>query len=282
MTAGYEFRGSQSIICGGSRGIGLETARAIVRRGGHVCIVARDTEVLEAAARQLMASRVDDSQRIQTIACDTSDETRLRPLLDEQVRRNGVPDYLINNVGFAYPQYVHLLGVEDFRRNMDVNYYGQLVPLLILLPYFMAARKGHIANVSSMLGFMGMMGYAAYAPTKFALVGLTDSLRNELKPYGITFSILYPPDTETEGFEKENQTKPRETQLMSASVKLMSPEAVAAVFVRGLLKRQYAIMPLQARAVWWLNRVFPWLVRRVLDSDYEKARRQVAASVLKP
>ncbi|MFX6861571.1 SDR family NAD(P)-dependent oxidoreductase, partial [Acinetobacter baumannii] len=89
---------------------------------------------------------------------------------------------------------------DDFRRNMDVNYYGQLVPLLILLPHFMAARKGHIANVSSMLGFMGMIGYATYAPTKFALVGLTDSLRNELKPHGITFSILYPPDTETEGF----------------------------------------------------------------------------------
>lgn len=278
MTAASGFRGTSSVICGGSRGIGLETARAMVRRGGNVCIVARDAQVLEAASRELLSARAEASQWVEAIACDTADAERLRPLLEDYVRRRGVPDYLINNVGFAYPQYVQNLVLDDFRRNMDVNYYGQLGPLLILLPHFMRARKGHIANVSSMLGFMGMIGYSTYAPTKFALVGLTDSLRNELKPHGITFSILYPPDTETEGFEKENRTKPRETQLMSANVKLMSPAAVAEVFVQGLLRRQYAIMPFQARWVWWLNRFFPGLVRWVLDQDYAKARRQAGAS----
>ena len=57
-----------------------------------------------------------------------------------------------------------------------------------------------------MMGYFGIMGYTAYAPTKFAIVGLTDALRNELKPYNISFSVLYPPDTDTPGFEVENRT----------------------------------------------------------------------------
>jgi 3-dehydrosphinganine reductase len=280
MSGQQAFQGKQAVVCGGSRGIGLETARAIVRQGGSVCLVARNAQDLAAAATEIAKSRLDSKQHIEVIACDTSDADSLRPLLEDYVQRRGVPDYLINNVGFAYPQYVQKLTLGDFRRHMDVNYYGQLVPLLLLLPYFMRARKGHVATVSSMLGFMGMIGYAAYSPTKFALVGLTESLRNELKPHGIRFSVLYPPDTDTDGFKKENQSKPEETRLMSGSVKLMSAAAVADVFVRGLLKKQYAIMPAQARWVWRLQRYFPWLVRWVLDRDYNKARRQTAPTSL--
>ena len=129
--------------------------------------------------------------------------------MTEFVNGHGVPDYLINVVGYAYPQYVQELTLNDYRACMDINYYGQLVPILVLLPHFMAARKGHIVNVSSMMGYFGIMGYTAYAPTKFAIVGLTEALRHELKPYNIFFSVLYPPDTDTPGFEKEIEQSPR-------------------------------------------------------------------------
>jgi 3-dehydrosphinganine reductase len=158
---------------------------------------------------------------------------------------------------------------------MEVNYYGQLIPILILLPHFMAAQKGHIANVSSMMGYFGIIGYAAYAPTKFAIVGLTEALRHELKPYNISFSVLYPPDSDTPGFEVENQTKPKECALMSASVKLLSAQKVAEVFVDGIIKRKYAILPGGAGLVWRVYRYFPWLVRYITDSQYRKARRKL-------
>ena len=99
---------------------------------------------------------------------------------------------------------------------------GNWYQFSFLLPHFMAARKGHIVNVSSMMGYFGIMGYAAYAPTKFAIVGLTEALRHELKPYNIGMSVLYPPDTDTPGFEKENRTKPGECAMMSSKVKLLS------------------------------------------------------------
>ena len=272
----FEFRGSSAIVCGGSRGIGLETARELIRRGASVCIVARDGGALDQAALSLSPGLHAPEQFVETMRCDTTDADHLQPLIDDYVERRGVPQLLVNNVGYAYPQYLQRLRLEDFRRNMDVNYYGQLVPTLTLLPHFLAAGGGYIANVSSMLGYMGMVGYASYAPTKFAIVGLSDALRNELHPHNIGISVLYPPDTETDGYEKENLTKPEETRRMSGKVKPMSAAAVAKVFVDGIARRRYAIMPGQAGLVWRLNRYFPALVRRVLDREHEQARALMA------
>lgn len=268
------YAGQHALICGGSRGIGFETARELLRRGAHVCLIARDPAVLESAAAQLRA-QAGPAQYVDTIACDTTDADALRPLLDAHIARRGLPDLLINNVGYAYPQYLDRLRLADFRANMDANYYGQLVPTLLLLPPLRAAGRGHIAFVSSMLGYMGVMGYATYAPTKFALVGLAEVLRNELKPAGIAISVLYPPDTQTEGYVRENLSKPPETLRMSAAVKPMTAAAVARAFVDGLERRRYAILPGEAGMVWRVARFAPWLLRWMLDRAYAQARRRI-------
>ena len=269
------FMDNTAIVCGGSKGIGKETAKEIVQLGGSVCLIARSRESLESTAREIEGIKRGDSQFVETIACNAADEERLRPRLTDFVDRHGVPDYLINCVGYARPKYVQDLTLEDFRERMEANYYGQLVPILILLPYLMEAGKGHIANVSSMMGYFGIIGYAAYAPTKFAIVGLTEALRHELKPYNISCSMLYPPDTDTPGFKKENETKPPECAELSAGAKMLSAQEVAEVFVEGILKKQVDIMPGEARMVWRLKRFVPWLVRWVTDRDYEEARRKL-------
>jgi 3-dehydrosphinganine reductase len=264
-----------AVICGGSKGIGKETAREIVLLGGSVCIIARNVEPLGDAAREMKALVRQESQFVETIACDTTNMERLKPFLTEFVNEHGVPDYLINVVGYAYPQYVQELTLNDYRTSMDINYYGQLMPILVLLPHFMAARKGHIVNVSSMMGYFGIMGYAAYAPTKFAIAGLTEALRHELKPYNIVMSVLYPPDTDTPGFEKESRTKPRECAMMSSNVKLLSASEVAEALVDGMINRRYAILPGEAGLVWKMNRYFPALVRWIIDMQYRRARKKL-------
>lgn len=261
-----------AIICGGSKGIGKETAKEFVSLGGSVCIIARNQEPLERAADGMRDMVHENDQFVEIVASDATDMDHLRPHLDEFVERRGVPDYLVNMVGYAYPQYVQKLTLADYRDSMEMNYYGQLVPTLLMLPHFIDARKGHIANVSSVLGYMGIMGYAAYTPTKFAIVGLTEALRNELKPYGIRLSILFPPDTDTPGFEIENRSKPEETALMSENVKLMTARDVAEYFVEGLLKNRYFILPGETSFVWRVNRFFPWLVRWIADREYRQAR----------
>lgn len=264
-----------AVVCGGSKGIGKETAKEIVLLGGSVSVIARDPHALESAARDIAELVHWDSQSVETIACDATDAEKLRPLLITFIDRRGVPDLLINAVGYAYPEYVQELALGSFRQNMDVNYYGQLVPTLILLPYFMKAQRGLIAFVSSMMGFFGIMGYAAYAPTKFAIVGLAEVLRHELNPYHIDVSVLFPPDTDTPGFAVENRTKPPECAMISESGRLLKPEQVAEAFVEGILKRKFAILPGEAGLLWRMYRYCPGLVRWGLDNEYRKARRRL-------
>jgi 3-dehydrosphinganine reductase len=261
-----------AVLCGASKGIGKETAKVFASLGGSVCVIARHRGPLDTAATEIRAMIRHDNQFVETIECDSTKMERLHPLLTDFMDRHGLPDYLINLVGYAYPQYVQELSLDDYRESMEANYYGQLIPTLALLPHFIAARKGHIAFVSSGLGFMGIMGYASYAPTKFAIVGLAEVLRNELKPYGICLSVLFPPDTDTPGFEIENRTKPEETAMMSERVKLMSSEDVGEAFVEGLLQKRYSIFPGGVGFIWRINRLFPWFVRWSIDRDYRQAR----------
>lgn len=269
------FKGKIAAITGGSQGLGKATAKYFVRLGGSICIIARGIEILRKAAREINEAKVDNSQFIEIIACDTTDMDKLMPLLTEFIEKKGIPDYLLNCVGYAYADYIENISLEDFKKNMEVNYYGQLIPILILLPYFMKEKKGYIANVSSMLGYMGLMGYATYVPSKYAVVGLTETIRNELKPYKINVSILYPPSMDTPGFEKENETKPEECRIMEERGGLETPEDVAEVFIEGILKNKFNILPGEAKFIWKVNRHFPKLIRNWSDKSYRKARKRL-------
>jgi len=265
------FAGKSVIITGGSQGMGFAVAKDVVRLGGSVCIIAIDG--LKQAQREVESLRIHESQFVETILCDTTDRDKLAPLVQEYIDHRGVPDSLFNFVGYAYAQYVENLQLNDFKRNMDVNYFGQLVPTLICLPYFLKRGSGTISFTSSVCGYLGIMGYATYAPTKHALAGLAEVLRNELKPRSIKISILYPPDTRTPGFHQENETKPPECALLSEKAELLEPEAVAETFIQGILNNQFQILPGKAKLYWRLFRFFPGWVRMLMDWEYTKARK---------
>ena len=269
------FKDKIAIITGGSQGLGKASAKYFVELGGSVCIIARRTEILKEAANEINELKLGDSQFIEIIACDTTIMDKLKPLLTEFIEKYGIPDYLLNCVGYAYANYIEKCSLGDFKKNMEVNYYGQLVPILILLPYFMKEKKGHIVNVSSILGYMGLMGFTTYVPSKYAVVGLSETLRNELKPYRINVSILYPPSMDTPGFEIENKTKPEECRIMEARVGLETPENVAEVFIHGILRNKFNILPGEAKFIWKLNRHFPKIIRYWSDKSYKKARKRL-------
>ncbi len=272
------FAGKFVIITGGSKGIGLATAEQVFALGADLAIVARDAAGLTAARASVERGRVHPDQLLETISCDCTDQAALKPLLETLVVRRGSPDCLINCVGYAGPGYAQDLDLAAYRRHMEVNFFGQLVPILILMPHLLAARRGHIANVSSLLGFMGAMGYAAYCPSKFAITGLTEALRNELGVHGLSFSIVFPADVDTPGYAEENRTKPPECKEISKRARILSPEAVARAMIRGIARGQFEIAPGEAATVRKCFRFVPWLVRWIIDHDYREARRLVASS----
>ncbi|MHA1733025.1 MAG: SDR family oxidoreductase [Promethearchaeota archaeon] len=269
------FSGKVAVVPGGSKGIGRATAEIFVKLGGSVLIIARNEDALKEAAEVISEAKRDDAQFVEYLSCDTTDMDKLKPLLEGFVERRGVPGYLINCVGYAYPQYVEKLTLDDFRRNMEVNYFGQLVPTLVLLPHFLQAGAGHIACISSAMGYLGFMGYATYAPSKFAIVGLMEVLRNELKPRGIGCSVVYPVDTQTPGFDKENESKPPECAMISEAGKLMTADEVGVEIVKGLLKNKFYILPGKAGFGWKMMRLFPKLVHWTFDGAYKKALKKL-------
>ena len=269
------FKDKSAMICGGSKGIGKATAKLFVQLGGNVCIVARTLDALNAAAEEIKSLKVDKNQLVEVISCDTSKMEQVEQLINEYIKKFGVPDYSFNFVGISYPNYTDKLAVEDFKFHMDTNFFGQLNPILTILPYYMERKEGYFINMSSIAGYIGVMGYAAYTPTKFAIVGLSEVLRNEYKAYNIKVSIVYPPDTDTFGLHEEAKTRPEELNIIAERAGLMQPEDVAEVIIKGVLKEKLYIHAGISKLYWRIMRLFPKLVHKFSDSDLKKARKKM-------
>ena len=97
--------------------------------------------------------------------------------------------------------------------------------------------------ISSGAGLVGLFGYTPYSPSKFALRGLAESLRGELKQMGIQVAIAYPPDTDTPQLAAENLTKPPETKLITETAQMWTAERVAKAILRGIQRQQFVITP---------------------------------------
>jgi 3-dehydrosphinganine reductase len=269
------FKGKSAIVCGGSKGIGKATAKLFVQLGGNVCIVARTFETLQNAAEEIKALKSEESQFVEVISCDTSNLEQVNPLFNNFIKKFGIPDYLFSYVGISYPQYTNNFEFKDLKFHMETNYYGQLIPIITLLPHFLDRKSGHYINMSSIAGFIGLMGYAAYTPTKFAVAGLSEVLRHEYKPYNIKVSVVYPPDTDTFGLHEEAKTRPEELNIISERAGLMQPEEVAEKILTNVLKGKFYILPGSAKFMWRMMRLFPKLVHWVSDGDLKKARKKL-------
>jgi len=219
------------VITGGSSGIGLAVARVARERGARVSIVARDPERLDAATRELTA---DGNSEVAAASADVTDATAVQRAVDEVVERHGPCDVLVTCAGYSRPGRFEELDAATFRDQMDVDYFGTLHAVRAVTPAMIVRRRGHLVLVSSTAGLIGVYGYSAYAPAKFAVRGLAETLYGELSEYSIRVSCVYPPDTLTPGLERENETKPSVTARLSASITPRRPDQVATAIVRGI------------------------------------------------
>ena len=268
-----DFSDRNVYVVGGSAGIGLSVARKAAGLGAHVTVFARRPPLLEAAAAEILAARRNSSQRVSQRVMDVADHARVVAVMSATVAEVGPPDVLINCAGRALPRRFEDVTHEQFEETMRVNLHGCWNTVQTLLPH-MKGRGGYIVNTSSMAGLIGVFGYTDYCASKFALIGFSEALRSELKPYGIVVSVLCPPDTDTPGFENENKTKPEETKAISATAKVMTADAVAAALLRGMAKRQFLIVPgLDGRLTVLAKRLLPGVVAWVMDRTVARVGR---------
>lgn len=236
-----KFEEHHAIITGGSSGIGKATAKLLAREGSNITIIARSQSKLDLAKQEIEAVKVSQTQRILAVSADVAQREQIKSAIDKAITELGCPDYLITCAGIAHPGHFQELPLEIFEDTMAINYFGTLYSIKAVLSAMEERRQGHVVIISSGAGLIGIYGYTPYSPSKFALRGLGESLRGELKPLGINISIVYPPDTDTPQLVAENKTKPLATKMITASAETWSADAVAREILQGIEKKQFAI-----------------------------------------
>lgn len=231
-----------AIITGGSSGIGLACAQQLMTQGYCVTLIARRLSQLESARKQLSGPNKPDDSEILILNADVSDRAQIDAAIDTSILKMGTPAILITSAGIAEPGYFDDIPIETYEKSIQTNYLGTVYAVKAVLPQ-MRAHGGKILMVSSGAGLIGIFGYTAYSPTKFALRGFAESLHAELRHSSISISIVYPPDTNTPQLTQENLTKPEETKLMTATAGVWSAEAVARHMINGMNRGKFAITP---------------------------------------
>jgi 3-dehydrosphinganine reductase len=263
--------GRHAIITGGSSGIGRAVADQLAARGAKVSLVARGQERLERAVNELTAQGCSAASR----AVDVADEGAVRQAIAGLVDEQGPCDILVTSAGLSYPGYFAELPPEQFRLLMEVNYFGTLYAIQAVTPSMVERRQGSIVGMSSAAGLIGVFGYTAYTPTKYAVRGLLETLRAELAPYGIHVGCVFPPDTDTPQLAFEEPLKPAETKAISQSIKPISAERVAQATVAGIEAGRFWITAdIQTRL---LTR-FGGIGREVLAWDFDRKARGARGS----
>ncbi len=259
-------------ITGGSSGIGLSLAKVFASAGANIVIFARNEKKLKTARDEIYSKVISASQAISHMALDVSVYNDVKNKMKKAVEYFGTPDILINCAGAAYPDYFENITYEQFDETIKTNLYGNWNVVHTLVP-FMKAHGGHIVNFSSVAGFVGVFGYTDYAASKFGIVGFSETLKSELKRYNIGVSIVFPPDTDTPGFQNENKRKPPETKAVSGGAKLMHPDDVALKVYKGIMKKKSVIIPnIESTLVYFLKRLFPKVLDLIMESSIKKAQ----------
>lgn len=190
--------GTTVVITGATSGIGRETAREFTKAGAKVVVAGRRQERLQELVDEI------ESQGGQALAVrtDVADQAQVEKLIEETVKQFGRVDVLVNNAGVAIASRFAEMPLEDFRRLMDVNFWGAVYACRAVVPQMRKQRGGGvILNVSSIFGKRGMPFETAYCASKFALAGFSEALRAELMSEAIDVCTIYPGAVETEIFD---------------------------------------------------------------------------------
>jgi NAD(P)-dependent dehydrogenase (short-subunit alcohol dehydrogenase family) len=180
--------GRVALVTGASSGIGEATARRLAERG----------YTTYAAARRI--SRMDSlrDQGIRTVPVDVTDDTSLVALVEQVIAESGRIDVLVNSAGYGAYGALEDVPIAEARRQFDVNIFGMGRLIQLVLPHMRAQHDGYIVNVSSVGGKMWEPMGSWYHATKFAIEGLSDSLRAEVAAFGIKVIVIEPGAIRTE------------------------------------------------------------------------------------
>ncbi|MGR6967371.1 SDR family NAD(P)-dependent oxidoreductase [Geodermatophilus sp. URMC 61] len=261
-----------AIVTGGASGIGRALGTALVRRGDLVVLADVDGDAAAQVADQLRAAGPGTAT---AAAVDVRDADAVAALVTGTAERHGRLDLLFNNAGIGIGGPAEELALAHWDRTLDVNLRGVVHGVHAAYPLMVRQGHGHIVNTASLAGLLPSPGSAPYATTKWAVVGLSLSLRAEGAPRGVRVSVVCPGGVDTPILDKGMPADlPRVPSLEGVDTRalitrfsggrLYSADALADDVLRGMDRNRAVIVaPRQARVMWRLMRLSPSLVLRV-------------------
>lgn len=254
------FKNKVAIITGASSGIGLAAAKLFFQNGAKCVLAARRKGLIDSIAKELEGSL--------PIETDVTQKKSVENLVSESLKVFGRIDILINNAGILIYKPIEQCSQEELRDVMEVNYFGAVRCVNAILPIMKKQGGGAIVNVASIAGKIGFPSLGYYAASKFAMVGYSQALRQELKQYGIFVSTIcpgtvYTPMTEEiiEGAKKKGK-----------NVLPISAETVAEKILFAIEKKKSEVfVPQATHLLYFLHFFFPnfteWLAWKFRASD---------------
>ncbi|WP_339756247.1 SDR family oxidoreductase [uncultured Hoeflea sp.] len=229
------------IITGGSSGIGAAIAKIETQREAKVSIVGRREEPLRGLRAQILAR--DPSAQINTCVADVTDAAALASAIETCEKAFGPCDRLIAAAGIVEPGELISQDLETFRSQIETNLFGTVNAVRAVYSGMVQRQSGQIVIISSGAGLIGIHGYTAYCASKHALAGFAGALRQEAKPNGITVSICFPPDTETQQLAAELPLRPPAAAAIIGDAKAWPAAQVARMIVRSADRGRFEIYP---------------------------------------
>lgn len=172
-------------ITGASRGMGLEVTKAVLNHGDKVIATSRSTD-------SFLENLGEDKRNLLHLKMDVTNEQEVKDIISKSIKIFGQIDVVVNNAGYNLLGNMEELSDSEFRETMDVNVFGMTNVIRHILPHLRRQKSGYIINTSSMMGYMSYPGNGSYSASKFAVIGLSEALAQEVAPFGINVTILAP------------------------------------------------------------------------------------------
>jgi len=259
--------GKVAVVTGASSGIGEAIAVRLAQAGASVVLTGRDPDRLEAAKQRCAAGG-----KAWAFCADVTDEAQVRALAEAVHARHGGVDILVNNAGVVMSGLLVDVEPADWRRLHEINVMGVVHGCRAFLPRMIErGQGGQVVNMASAAGIAGMAGMSTYSATKFAVAGLTESLRAELRRHRIGVSLICPSYVDTPiagkvkivGAMANDRTRAAITRQFKQNS--VTPEAVAGRTLQAILKNPALVtVGRDAALARWMKRISPALLERAL------------------
>lgn len=238
------FHGKGCVVTGAASGIGFALSEALLQAGAAVLMADRDTQSLASAVEQLSAH----AGRVYSMPVDVTDQEQVQKMIKNAAARHGRLDVLFNNAGIGGTMPIEEATLEHWRRIIDINLWGVIYGVHYAMPIMRKQGGGHIVNTASIAGLIPPPFQALYCATKYAVVGLSESLRFELEDEGIHFSVVCPGNVASRIFGtpilgERKEVKPPPDAIPAAEAAQITLEGVAN-------KQGIIVLPEKYREMW--------------------------------